>query len=81
MPKPHATRGTLPADREELHLFCEDSPARPGNEPQNGDQDNKLSFPLHDGRRLVLHCGRETYVHFVAILSAVAADDADEEFS
>jgi hypothetical protein len=76
--KPNVTRDSLPHDREELHLFCEDSPARPGNEPQAGDSDYRMMFPLHDGRRLVLHGGRSTHENFVAMLAAWATDDADE---
>jgi hypothetical protein len=79
MPKPHVTREPLPTDREELHLFCEDAPNRPGNEPENGDISWALSFPLSDGRRLVLHTGPETYAHFIAMLAAAATDDAEEE--
>lgn len=81
MAQPYVTRDSLPNDREELHLFCEDAPNRPGHEPAIGDVSWALSFPLSDGRRLVLHTGPGTYDHFVAMLAAAATDDADEERS
>lgn len=76
--KPHVTRDSLPNDREIVTMYCEDSPARPGNEPQDGDSDFTLQFPLHDGRRLELHAGKETHAHFVAILAAMETDEAED---
>lgn len=77
--KPEVTRGPLPEATEGLTLYCDDSPKRPGYEPQKGDINWELVFPLHDGLQLRLHCGKETYAHFVALLAAEAADDADDQ--
>lgn len=77
--KPEVTRGSPPEAKEGITPYCNDSPARPDYDPQNGDVDWKLVFPLHDGLQLVLHCGRETYAHFVAMLSAAAVGDAEDQ--
>lgn len=76
--KPEVKRGNPPETPDGITLYCDDSPARPGYDAQNGDTDWTLTFPLHDGLTLKLHCGKETYAHFVAMLSAAAADDADD---
>ena len=67
----------LPEAAEGIELYCEDSPRRPGYEAVVGDQDNRLVFPLHDGLQLRLHCGRETFANFVAMLAAQAVDDTE----
>lgn len=61
---------------EGIVLYCDDSPERPGYEPQNGDVGYTLYFPLHDGLTLVLKAGKDTYANFVDILAASATDDA-----
>lgn len=75
--QPNVHRTELPPAVVELVLYADDSPARPGNEPQPGDSDFKLQIPLSDGRRLTLHCGKVTFDNFVAMLAAYAADEAD----
>lgn len=79
MSAPDVKRELPPAADNGIELYCDDSPKRPGYEAQLGDEDNLLIFPLHDGLQLRLHCGRETFAHFVAMLAARAADDADDE--
>lgn len=76
---PQVTRADPPDDREILTLYCDDSPARPGNEPQKGDSDWTLKFPLSDGRRLHLHAGKITFDNFVAMMAAYAVDEAESQ--
>lgn len=76
---PDVKRGHAPVAKDGIVLFCDDAPDRPGHEPEPGDSVWTLTFPLHDGLQLRLHCGPLTYMHFVAMLAAEAADDADEQ--
>jgi hypothetical protein len=69
-------REDLPPAAVELVLYDQSSPARPGNEPQDGDVDFTLRFPLHDGTRLVLHLGDSALGHFVGMMKAYEADEA-----
>jgi hypothetical protein len=71
-------RADLPPAAVELHLYEASSPARPGNEPQDGDQDFALRVPLSDGTRLALHIGPPALFHFQAMLKAYEADTARE---
>lgn len=79
MSTPHVTRDTLPPAEVEITLYVEDSPARPGNQPQPGDSDFTLFFPLHDGTRLNLHVGPATFNHFTAMLAAYMVDEAEAQ--
>ena len=77
--EPNVRRDVLPPAAREITLYVEDSPARPGNEPQPGDSDFTLYFPLHDGTRLSLHVGPATFNHFIAMLAAYAVDEAEAQ--
>jgi hypothetical protein len=78
-PPPDVKRESLPPAEQEITLYADDSPARPGNTPQIGDQDWTLKLPLHDGTRLNLHMGRASHANFTAMLAAEATDDATEQ--
>lgn len=73
------TRGPLRIDGSELVLFADDSPARPGYEPQDGESDWQLLLPLDGGQKLVVHIGRRSKETFIALLAAESADDAADE--
>jgi hypothetical protein len=76
---PHVIRASLPPTENELTLYADDSPARPGNTPQIGDQDWTMKIPLHNGTRLNLHMGRAGRENFIAMLAAETVDDAEEQ--
>lgn len=79
MSQPNVTRDTLPPAPVEISLYVEDSPARPGSQPQPGDSDFTLKFPLHDGTRLNLHVGPATFNNFIAMLAAYVVDEAEAQ--
>lgn len=76
---PDVHRSSLPPAEKEMTLYADDSPARPDNTPQIGDQDWTMKIPLHDGTRLNLHMGRDSHRNFAAMLAAEATDDAEDQ--
>ena len=61
-----------------LILYTSDSPKRPGNEPQFGDQNWTLTFPLSDGRKLYLNVGKVGHDALFSMMRQEELDDLNE---
>lgn len=61
-----------------VELHSQDSPKRPGHEPQNGDQVFTMIVPLDNGDILHLYLGKESQLDFRALILEADIDDVIE---